>query len=140
MLLAIAPASFAQSGNEPPPPPGDSLVVCFTLKEAQEIGDTLWSRLDDRDKRRIARTLLRRVEEATEDCTRENDRLRSTIDPLVASEANARKEADQSAKESLDWQLKARGRGGRGFVLGFGGGLAGAFGIYKGGQALGVIR
>ncbi len=129
MLMAIGAASSAQSGSD--------RVVCFTVDEAKEIGDTLWSRLDDREKRRIAQIIIRKSDQAIADAVMEADRLRASLAPLVESEAAARVEAEVRRDEALSWQLKARGRGGRGLVLGIGlGGLA----TYGGLRLLGAIR
>lgn len=122
MLLAIGAASSAQSGSDPAP---DSLVVCFTVAEAKEIGDTLWSRLDDREKRRIAQIIVRKSGEAAAAAVKEADRLRASVAPLAESEAAARTEAEAERQDALAWQLKARGRGGRGMLVGIPlGGLA----------------
>lgn len=104
-LLAIARASFAQSPNE-----GDR-VVCFTIEEAQAIGDTLWSRLDDREKRRIARAIVARLQASAMSYERELAILRAQIAPLAEGQAAAREEARLSNEEALRWRLKARGRG-----------------------------
>lgn len=133
-LLAIGRASSGQSGAEPPP---DSPVVCFTVAEAKEIGDTLWSRLDDREKRRLAHVVLNRTTEAAAKANEEADRLRASVAPLAESEAAARTEAESRRDEALKWQLKARGRGGRGLVLGIG---LGALATYGGLRLLGGPR
>lgn len=136
MLLAIGRASSGQSGSDPMPPP-DSLVVCFTVAEAKEIGDTLWSRLDDREKRRLAHVVLKRTEEAAAKANEEAQRLRESVAPLMASEAAARVDADTSRGEALKWQLKARGRGGRGLVVGI---VLGALATYGGLRLLDGVR
>lgn len=127
-LLAIARASFAQSPNE------SDRVVCFSIEEAQAIGDTLWSRLDDREKRRLARVIIARLEASTRSHEREQSILRAQIAPLAEGQAAAREEARQANEEALRWRLKARGRGGRGFVVGVGIGALATIG------ALSLIR
>ena len=129
MLMAIGAASSAQSGSD--------RVVCFTLEEAKEIGDTLWSRLDDREKRRIAQIIIRKAEEAADAAVKEADRLRASVAPLAESEAAARTEAEAERQDALAWQLKARGRGGRGLVVGIG---LGALATYGGLRLFGAIR
>lgn len=137
MLAGIGTASFAQFGSSPTPPPQDSLVVCFTVGEAQMIGDTLWSRLDQRDKARIAHTIVQRQREIEASYQRDLDRAQAQIAPLMASEAQLRVKVDAERAEAVRWKLKAKGRGSRGLLLGIGlGGLA----TYGGLRLAGAIR
>lgn len=134
MLLAIGAASSAQSGSDPAP---DSLVVCFTVAEAKEIGDTLWSRLDDREKRRLAHVIILRLNEQAAGYERDMDRVQAQIAPLMASEASAREGERLALDDALIWKTKAKGRGGRGMLIGIPlGGLV----TYGGLRLFGVIR
>lgn len=105
--------SFAQSTS-------DSLVVCFTLGEAKAISDTLWSRLDDRARRELAHMLILRQGEQVERMTRDMDRLRQQVQPLMESEADAQERAKASEGEAMRWKLKAKGRGNKGLLIGLG--------------------
>ena len=129
MLLAFARASSAQQGGE--------RTVCFTIDEAKEIGDTLWSRLDDREKRRIAHVIIARLNEQAAGYERDMDVLRGQIAPLMASEASAREGKRLAKDDALMWKTKAKGRGGRGMLIGLPlGGLV----TYGGLRVFGVLR
>lgn len=65
---------------------------------------------------------------------REQAILRAQIAPLAEGQAAAREEARRANEEAYQWRLKARGRGGRGFVVGVGVGALAAIG------ATGLIR
>lgn len=133
-LLVFAQASFAQPGSDPCPCLG---MVCFTVDEAKEIGDTLWSRLDDREKRRLAHIIISRLNEQAQGYGRDMDRLRAQIEPLMASEASANERARWAEDDALTWKTRAKGRVGRGILIGvpIGGGLT-----YGGLRLFGVIR
>lgn len=115
MLLSGARASYAQSGSDPCPCLG---MVCFDMEEAKAIEDTLWDRLSQRERRMIAWRIMQNRTEAAESASREADGLRATIAPLRASEAESRAAEAQAKDEALMWQLKAKGRGGRGLLVG----------------------
>lgn len=129
MLLGFAKASYGQ--------PESKRTVCFTPEEATEIGDTLWSRLDDREKRRLAHIIISRLNEQAQDYGRDMDRLRAQIEPLMASEASANERAKWAEDDALTWKTRAKGRVGRGILIGVpvGGGLT-----YGGLRLFGVIR
>lgn len=137
MLLACARASFAQPGDDLCPCLGK---VCFDIAEAKEIGDTLWSRLDDREKRRLAGIILLRQTEAARSAERERDQAREALAPLMESEHEARTGEALAKDDAMKWQMKARGRGSRGFIIGIGFGALATYGGYKGAQALGLVR
>lgn len=111
--------------------------MCFTVEEAKEIGDTLWSRLDDREKRRIAHVIIARLNEQADGYERDMDRVQAQIAPLMASEASAIERAKWAEDDLVRWKLKARGRGGRGLLIGIPiGGLA----TYGGLRLFGLVR
>ena len=112
-------------------------MVCFTIDEAKEVGDTLWSRLDDREKRRLAHVIVARLEDQAAGYERQLDGYRGQIAPLMESEASANKRAKWAEDDAMTWKLKAKGRGGRGFIIGLPiGGLA----TYGGLRLFGVIK
>lgn len=133
-LLAFARASYAQPGSDPCPCLG---MVCFTVDEAKEVGDTLWSRLDDREKRRLAHIIIARLNEQAAGYERDMDRVQAQIAPLMASEASAREGERLAKDDALMWKTKAKGRGGRGVLIGF---PLGAAATYGGLKLFGVIR
>jgi len=134
MLLSGARASYAQSGSEPCPCLN---MVCFDMEEAKAIEDTLWDRLSQRERRAIAFRILANRTEAAESAEREAEALRGVVGRLTAAVASKQAETDASKAEALSWQLKARGGGGRGLLIGIPvGGLA----TYGGLRLFGVIR
>lgn len=134
MLLSGGRASFAQSGSEPCPCLGK---VCFDMEEAKAIEDTLWDRLSQRERRAIAFRILANRTEAAESAEREAEALRGVVGRLTTAAATERAESDASKAEALSWQLKAKGRGGRGLLIGIPlGGLA----TYGGLRLFGLVR
>lgn len=112
-------------------------MVCFTVDEAKEVGDTLWSRLDDREKRRLAHIIIARLNEQAAGYERDMDRMQAQIAPLMASEASAREGERLAKDDALMWKTKAKGRGGRGMLIGLPlGGLV----TYGGLRVFGVLR
>ena len=89
------------------------------------IGDTLWSRLDDREKRRLARVIIARLNKQAASFGEKNERLRGQVAPLVEAVSAKEEDARVAKEDALMWQMKARGRGGRGLLFGIPlGGLA----------------
>lgn len=111
--------------------------VCFDMEEAKAIEDTLWDRLSQRERRAIAFRILVNRTEAAESAEREAEALRGVVGRLTDAVASKQAETDASKAEALSWQLKAKGRGGRGLLIGIPvGGLA-SYGALR---LFGVIR
>lgn len=64
--------------------------------------------------------LILRQGEQVERMTRDMDRLRQQVQPLMESEAEAQGMAKASEGEAMRWRLKAKGRGNKGLLIGLG--------------------
>lgn len=100
-------------------------MVCFTLSEARAIDDSLWNRLDLRTRREVARRMILNRDESLRSCETDLATCRDGYLAKIRSEATQRQNAEDATADALMWQLKARGRGGRGMLIGIPlGGLA----------------
>lgn len=101
-------------------------MVCFTMEESRLLDDTLWARLDHRQRREILWRMLQNRNEAVQSAENDLARCNDALRDKTLSEGVLRTDLDNARSEALDWQLKAKGRGGRGLLIGLGlGGLVG---------------
>lgn len=112
-------------------------MVCFTMEESRLLDDTLWARLDQRERREIIWKMLQTRNEAVRSCEGSLSRCHKALLDKTISEAETRVAMTQATDEVAKWRLRAKGRGGRGFIIGLPvGGLA----TYGGLRLFGVIR
>lgn len=112
-------------------------MVCFTMEQSRLLDDTLWARLDQRERRQIIWMMLQKRNEAVESCERDLSRCTGALLDKTLSEGETRVALKDCVEERATWQLRAKGRGGRGFIIGLPvGGLA----TYGGLRLFGVIR
>lgn len=104
-------------------------MVCFTMEESRLLDDTLWARLDQRQRREILWKMIQNRNEAVQSANNDLGRCNDALRVKTLSEGALRTERDNARSEALDWQLKAKGRGGRGLMIGIGLGALLGYGV-----------
>lgn len=126
LLLLCASPSFGQPGSNRPHP--DSLVVCFTLAEAELINDTLWSGVDRRRAYAILWVMYRNAERAGRSAEQDLKDVRALLSACRDAEAVERQAREKAEKDGD----KARRRGDVRFWVGLGLGALGGGGATYG--------
>lgn len=125
LLLLCANPSFGQAGSGKPHP--DSLVVCFTLAEAEFINDTLWSGVDRRRAYAVLWAMYRNAEKAGRGAEEDLKVVRAALSACRDAEA-----VERAGREKAEAAEKKARRGGDvKFWVGLGlGALAGGGATY----------
>ena len=109
MLVACANPSSAQHIDS---------LVCFTIGEAIQVNDTLWSRLDQRERVRLLSIMMGRKGAEVASLGRDNEALRLAFVAKAEGEALAIVNFEAERGKRMSCEAKAKGKGLRGFLWG----------------------